>query len=141
MHAECSTFIQVIMHMDKLISNHVLVIEDEPIISEKIIKKLTSFIDSKEIKLAHTVKNSLDLLEEFKFNIIVLDLNLSDGNGITILNKVKENNLDSLVYIFSINSELKKICIKKGAAAFFDKSKDFNDLVSTIRAAHRNIHC
>jgi len=122
--------------MDKIISYHVLVIEDKPIISEKIAKKLTSFIDPKEIKLVHTVKDSLGLLEEFKFNIIVLDLNLSDGNGITILNKVKDANLKSLVYVFSINSELKKICIKKGATAFFDKSKDFHDLISTIRTAY-----
>lgn len=122
--------------MDKIISYHVLIIEDKPIISEKIAKKLTSFIDSKKIKLAHTVKDSLDLLEEFKFKVIVLDLNLSDGNGITILSKVKEANLNSVVYVFSINSELKKICIKKGATAFFDKSKDFHDLISTIKTTY-----
>lgn len=116
-----------------------LVIEDEPIISEKIVKKLTSFIDSKNIKLANTVEESLDLLDSFKFNIIVLDLNLIDGNGITILNKVKEDNLKALVYVFSINSELKNICLKKGATAFFDKSKDFNNLISTVKSAYQNI--
>jgi DNA-binding NarL/FixJ family response regulator len=124
--------------MDQIISYHVLVIEDKPIISEKIATKLTCFIDSKKIRIAHTVKDSLGLLEEFKFNIIVLDLNLSDGNGITILNKVKDNNLKSLVYVFSINSELKKICIKKGAAAFFDKSKDFHDLIATIITTYQS---
>ncbi|WP_157805314.1 response regulator [Confluentibacter citreus] len=116
-----------------------LVIEDEPIISDKIVKKLTGFIDSKKIKLESTVKGSLDLLDTFKFNIIILDLNLIDGNGITVLNKIKENNLNSLVYVFSINSELKNICLKKGATAFFDKSKDFDNLISTVKTAHQNI--
>lgn len=115
-----------------------LVVEDEPIISEKIVKKLTSFIDAEKIKLANTVEGSLDLLDTFKFNIIILDLNLIDGNGITVLNKVKENNLNSLVYVFSINSELKNICLKKGATAFFDKSKDFDNLISTVRTAYQN---
>lgn len=119
--------------MDKIISNHILIIEDEPIISEKIMKNLASFTDS-NIELANTVKDSLVLLNKFKFNIIVLDLNLKDGNGITILNKLKEDNLESLVYVFSINSELKKIAIKKGATAFFDKSKDFDNLISAIKA-------
>src|SRR5690606_8994438 len=93
--------------------NYMLIIEDEPIISEKIVEKLTSFIDSKKIKLANSVEDSLGLLDAFKFNIIILDLNLIDGNGITILNKLKEDNLNSLVYVFSINSELKNICLKK----------------------------
>lgn len=119
--------------MDKIISNHILIIEDEPIISEKIIKNLETFTDSK-IELASTVKDSLILLNTSKFKIIILDLNLKDGNGITILNKLKEDDLKSLVYVFSINSELKKITIKKGATAFFDKSKDFDDLISAIKA-------
>ncbi|PKQ44142.1 response regulator [Confluentibacter flavum] len=125
--------------MNKLISHYMLVVEDEPIISEKIVKKLTDFIDSKKIKLANTVAGSLDLLDTCKFNIIILDLNLNDGNGITILNKVKEDHLKSLVYVFSINSELKNICLKKGATAFFDKSKDFDDLISTVKTAYQNI--
>ncbi|WP_157804951.1 response regulator [Confluentibacter lentus] len=116
-----------------------LIIEDEPIINEKIVEKLTSFIDSKKIKLANSVEDSLSLLDTFKFNIIILDLNLIDGNGITILNKVKEDHLNSLVYVFSINSELKNICLKKGATGFFDKSKDFDDLISTVRIAYQNL--
>jgi DNA-binding NarL/FixJ family response regulator len=125
--------------MNKTLSDYILVIEDEPIIREKIVKKLSSFIDSEKIKLAVTVKDSLELLDTYKFNIIILDLNLSDSNGVTILNKLKKDNLKSLVYVFSINSELKKICIKKGATAFFDKSKDFSSLISTVKTSYQNI--
>ena len=118
---------------------HILIVEDKPIISGKIVKKLTSFIDPEKIKLSDSVEDALHLLNTYKFNVIILDLNLSDGNSVTILNKVKEDNLNALVYVFSINSELKNICLKKGAAAFFDKSKDFNNLISTVKSAYQNI--
>jgi len=121
--------------MYKSISNHILVIEDEPIIGEKIVKNLITLTDS-NIKLVNTVADSIDLLDQYKFNIIILDLNLKDGNGVTILNKVKKDNLGSLVYVFSIDSELKNICLNKGATAFFDKSKDFDNLISTVKTAY-----
>lgn len=115
--------------------NNILVIEDESTISSKIVDGLSKLIDLNNIKLATNIKDSLSLLDAFKFNIIILDLHLSDGNGITVLNKVKKDNPDTLVYVFSINSELEKICLNKGASLFFDKSKDFDHLISAVNTA------
>ena len=120
--------------MDELISSYLLVIEDEPIIRGKILKKLAAFIDIERIKFAANLQDSFNLLNTYEFKVIILDLNLSDGNGIEILNKSKEYPLEPLIYVFSINSELKRICLKKGADAFFDKSKDFDKLISTIKS-------
>jgi len=39
----------------------------------------------------------------------------------------------TLVYVFSISSELNNICLNKGATAFFYKSKGFDDLISTVK--------
>ena len=116
----------------------IMVVEDDAVIGEKITNDFQHFIDPKEIKLAQSLKESFDLLESCVFKIIVLDLSLPDGNGIAVLDKLQEDGLNVLVYVFSINSELKKLCLRKGATAFFDKSKDFNDLKSTVKKHFTN---
>lgn len=113
--------------------NYILVIEDEPVINKKIVKQLANLTNLDKIKSTTSIKESLELLDAFKFDIIILDLNLNDGNGIEVLSKVRKNNLGSLVYVFSICSELAKISLNKGATAFFDKSKGFDDLISTVK--------
>ncbi|WP_338358606.1 response regulator [Yeosuana marina] len=112
-----------------------MVVEDDLVIGERITNEFERFINSKDIKLARTVKESFDLLDSFEFKIMVLDLSLPDGNGIAVLDKLQEDNLNVVAYVFSINSELKKLCIRKGATAFFDKSKDFNNLINTVRSS------
>ena len=37
------------------------------------------------------------------------------------------------VFVFSVNTELKNICLRYGAAAFFDKANDFDKLIETIK--------
>ena len=120
--------------MNQKSSSSILIVEDEIVIGKKITCELKHFIDSKNIKLAKTIKEAFVLLDAYKFKIIVLDLSLPDGNGTIILDKIQEEKSNTLVYVFSINLELKKASIKKGAAAFFDKSEDFNDLISTVKS-------
>ena len=64
--------------------------------------------------------------------MIILDLNLPDGNGIELLKWVKEKQIETQVYVFSTSIELKRLCLKYGTFAFFDKAKDFNKLIETL---------
>jgi DNA-binding response OmpR family regulator len=65
-------------------------------------------------------------------DIVILDLKLPDGNGIEILRTIKEEKLTTKVYVFSVNSELKKICLRLGADQFFDKSTDIEKLIEIL---------
>ena len=115
-----------------------MILEDDPLISDKIKNELELFMESDSIITSETVEESLNLFEHLDFKIAVLDLNLPDGSGIKVLNKIQEKKLDTIVYVFSIDLELKNTCLKKGATAFFDKSKDFYDLVLAVKNALEN---
>lgn len=112
-----------------------LILEDDPVISEKIKSELEVFTEQTNIIMSETVEESLKLLEDYIFKIAILDLNLTDGSGIKVLNKIQEKELETTVFIFSVDLEMKKICIKKGATAFFDKSKGLNKLITTVQSA------
>ena len=112
--------------------NKVLVVEDDISIGEKKISETNNIDSISEVKLLTTIKDAKNTLDTNYFEIIVLDLNLPDGNGIQLLRWLKEKQIETKVLIFSINKELKRLCLQSGAHDFFDKSKDFDALLDTI---------
>ena len=97
--------------------NKVLVVEDDISIGEKNFSETNNIDSISEVKLLTTIKDAKNTL---------------DGNGIQLLRWLKEKQIETKVLIFSINKELKRLCLQSGAHDFFDKSKDFDALLDTI---------
>ena len=113
---------------------NLLVIEDNAYIGEKIVNASKEIKKIKEVKLSTTLKDAFEFLSKIEFDKITLDLSLPDGNGIEILKWLKEKNIEKKVFVFSTNTELKQICLRYGATAFFDKANDFDNLINTIKS-------
>jgi DNA-binding NarL/FixJ family response regulator len=60
-------------------------------------------------------------------------LKLPDGNGIQLLKLLKDKKIETKVFVFSISTELKRVCLKYGAFAFFDKAKGFDELIAALK--------
>ncbi|GAB7256949.1 response regulator [Polaribacter sp. OB-PA-B3] len=112
-----------------------LIVEDNPLIGEKILKASKNIHPLKNIKLTATLKEAISFLEKNNVDIITLDLSLPDGNGIELLKWFKEKNNLPKVYVFSTSKELKRTCLRYGALGFFDKSTDFDNLIKTIETS------
>ena len=50
-----------------------------------------------------------------------------------MLKLLKERNEKKKVLVFSTNTDLKNVCLRYGAYAFFDKANDFDALIETIK--------
>ncbi|MFN0728376.1 response regulator [Polaribacter gochangensis] len=116
-------------------SNNLLIVEDNSFIGKKILKATKELNTIVDIRLAESIQEAIAFLNEMKFKFLILDLKLPDGNGIEILKHFKEKKIEKKVFVFSISTELKNICLKYGASAFFDKSKDFDKLIEAIKKA------
>ncbi len=112
----------------------VLLIEDDIEIGKWLIKQISGISNIGSVHWGTRLKESFLLFEQIEPDIIILDLKLPDGSGIEILKKVKALNSTVKVYVFSINSELKNICLRKGADGFFDKSCDGEKLMDTLNS-------
>lgn len=111
-----------------------LLIEDDFCIGKKLYDTTKDLQNIHTVNLAVNLQEAKTMLLLMNYDVIVLDLNLPDGNGLELLKWLKEENRLVKVFIFSINIELKRICLKKGAELFFDKSEDFDLLIDTIKA-------
>ena len=112
---------------------NLLIVEDNTFIGEKIVKAAKEVNGVKDIRLTTTLQEAISFLSDTKVERITLDLNLPDGNGIELLKWLKEKQIETKVFVFSASTYLKKICLRYGALAFYDKSKDFDELIETIK--------
>lgn len=114
-------------------SNNLLVIEDNTYIRKKIEDEVKKIGGIHNVLVSKSLKEAFTFLNNNNLNMITLDLSLPDGNGIEVLKWLKKNQLEKKVYVFSTSTELKQICLRYGAFAFFDKANDFDELIETIK--------
>lgn len=118
--------------MDITKPKNLLLIEDDFHIGEKLYNTAKDLEVINSVQLSSNLKDGMAKLIEKDYDLIILDLSLPDGNGIELLRWLKEKKIEVEVFVFSMNIELKKICLKNGAKKFFDKSKDFDLLIENI---------
>ena len=114
---------------------NLLIVEDNPFIGEKIVSAAKDVSGLKEIRLTPTLQEAISFLNDTKVELITLDLSLPDGNGIELLKWLKEKKIEQKVFVFSTSTELKQVCLRYGASAFFDKANDFDKLIENIKCA------
>lgn len=83
----------------------VLIVEDEKPLAHEIeafLKKSFYLCD-----IAHSFKTGLEQLELNKYDFILIDLSLPDGDGLEILKRAKKNNPDAAYIIITARTQLK----------------------------------
>ena len=109
---------------------HVLVIEDNPADIRILEYSLAGEFDGTtyQITPANTLSSGLQLVESFKFNIALLDLNLPDSAGLDTLRKFNSTHPNTPVIVLTGTSDdgTGKEAIRMGAQDYMVKG-EFND--------------
>lgn len=109
----------------------ILLIENDNIEVEKLKKSISGEFSNYEISLANSGSKALSYLEGNFPDIILLDLNMSDTNGIEFLSIVKGNSklkhIPIIVLTISKNDNDVKECYKLGIAGYLLKSLSEED--------------
>ncbi|MBU3011525.1 response regulator [Polaribacter vadi] len=113
---------------------NLLIVEDNTLIGKNIVNATKEIVGIENLHLIDNLKEAISLITTINFKLIILDLSLPDGNGVELLKLLKEKDAKNKVLVFSTNTHLKRVCLKYGAFAFFDKANDFDKLIETIRA-------
>lgn len=103
--------------MDK----NILIIDDEPLISMHIARLLQS--EDFSVLRATNGKEGLSVIENQPPDLIILDLKLPDVNGMDLLKKISEKNLDTKVVVLTGHGNIDSAvqAIKLGAADYITK--------------------
>jgi DNA-binding NarL/FixJ family response regulator len=114
----------------------VLVIDDHPVVRVGIVKSLT-VAGFTCIGQASSVKEAIAAIALHNPEVISVDLNLPDGNGLEIVQWVKKHSATTVVIVLSLNDELDLIsaAARAGANGFISKSSGLELLVAAIENA------
>jgi len=116
----------------------ILVIDDErPIRST--LKEILEF-EKFVVETAEDGKAGLDLILKNKYDLILCDIKMPKMDGMEVLDKIMENNIETPVVMISGhgNVETAVEAIKKGAYDFIQKPLDLNRTLVTLRNALDN---
>lgn len=110
-----------------------LVVDDHPLIREGISNSLNSLGDV-SITLAGSKAEAIASITHSPPDVIILDLNLPDGNGFEVLTWVKSINPDTVVIILTFNAQPVNLraAMIAGANAYILKSAPLSEVKAAV---------
>ncbi len=114
-----------------------LLIEDEIALADNI----NAYLSTSEVvcEVATSYNIAIDKLGIYKYDIIILDIMLPDGNGLDIVRYLKENQLESGILIISAKNSLDDRVdgLELGADDYLTKPFHLSELNARLKAIYR----
>jgi DNA-binding NarL/FixJ family response regulator len=117
------------------VSASVLVIDDHPLVREGVKKSLTA-AGFNCVGEAGSLKEAIAMIALHNPDVITVDLNLPDGNGLEIISWARKNSSTIAIIVLTLDDDLDLVsaAAQSGAQAFISKSESAEHLVSAIKS-------
>lgn len=109
--------------------------DDSEILRSRLVKMLSEFEEIEVVGQAKYARGILKPIKELNPDIIILDIQMPDRNGIKVLEEIRENNIPGKVIIFTNYPyvQYRKRCMELGADFFFYKATEFENLIDVLK--------
>ena len=113
---------------------HILVVEDERSLCDTVVRSLRRLAYS--VDFCYDGQSAMEMLAVEKFDLVVLDLNLPDADGMTVLETLRKTDCDTKVLILSARCEVadKVKGLDSGANDYLAKPFHLDELAARIRS-------
>ncbi|MDE3253648.1 MAG: response regulator [Bacteroidota bacterium] len=119
----------------------VLLIDDTVLILQRLQSMLSGLPEISNMELATSAEEALIIMEYFKPDILVLDINMPGMGGIEMLRKVTGEQSSKPVIIMLTNNTFagyRDECMRLGADYFLDKSREFIHIPDIVQQLRQN---
>ena len=116
-------------------SASVLIIDDHPLVRDGIRKSLAA-AGFNCVGEAGSLKEAIAMIALHKPDVITVDLNLPDGNGLEIITWARKHSSSIAIIVLSLDGDLELVSAasQSGAQAFISKSESADHLISAINS-------
>ncbi|BCQ62015.1 two component transcriptional regulator, LuxR family [Pseudomonas sp. NFPP10] len=114
-------------------SKSVLIVDDHPVVCEAIRKTLETQGYSIVGETADGI-SALNMILSLKPDIVILDVSLEKMDGLTVLKRIAQANLDVRVLVFTAQSvdTYAMRCLQAGASGFVSKNEPLTKLLKAV---------
>ncbi len=119
-----------------------LIVDDHAVVRGGLRQFLAHDVDYRVIGEAGTGQAALEMVQSEHWDLLLLDIGLSDINGIEVLKRIKHDQPDLPVLIFSMFSEDDYAipALDAGAHGYLPKDSAPEEILEAIRRASRDEH-
>lgn len=115
----------------------VLLVEDSVLIRDTLIEILNGSDDLNIAGVAATQNKAIELLDKEQFDMLLVDIELSQGNGFEVIKHTLEDNYPYTKPVFVMltnhaHPQYRSLAKNLGVKYFFDKSMDFDLAIEMI---------
>ena len=109
---------------------NLFIVEDSVHIQNRLKAFVEELPDVHVVGIASEVNNAYHAIVEVNPDVLILDLQLGDGNGLTLLKSIKQNRPNIKVVVLTNHAtEANRLhALRAGADNFLDKSTDFKQI-------------
>ena len=127
------------MDLDNLHKINVLIVDDHPIMREGLRKLLQEEPDIMVVAEAGTGQQALDIARDLQPDVVLLDINLPNLNGIQVTSKLKAERTGIAVILLTAYDDEEQVlhAMRAGASAYCPKDIEPERLMNVIRQVAR----
>lgn len=116
-------------------SVHVLIVDDSSIVRLRVAEMVGSVEHVAVVGQARGVSDALTAMRELRLDLVILDIQMPDGDGLTVLEAAKRLNPAPAVLMLTnyVDDYHRLRCAAAGADFFLDKSKQFEEIPNVLR--------
>ena len=119
--------------MDSSRSNHkikVFIADDSLIVREHLVTMLDELAGIEIVGQAENVAEAISGIRIHQPDVVILDIRMPDGNGIDVLQTIKQDEMAPMVIILTNYPYpgYRQKCMQAGADFFLDKSAEFDQI-------------
>ncbi|MGA8514746.1 MAG: response regulator transcription factor [Burkholderiaceae bacterium] len=117
----------------------VFVVEDSEAICDRIVRMVNKVKNTNVAGTANSVSGALRGIENMQPDVVILDIQLLDGDGMQVLQHVRKvMPFTKTMVLTNFNSDqYRGLALRFGADAFLDKSNDFFQIPDLLLAWHQ----
>ena len=114
---------------------NLLIVEDSALISCLLRDLLTGLPGVGRIEQTGTLAQAMQSAHKTVPTLVILDLQLPDGNGMQIIDSLKLLSADLRIAVLTLHADnaYRHKCLSLGADWFFDKATDIDTLLGLVR--------
>ncbi|MGA7179368.1 MAG: two-component system response regulator NarL [Thiobacillaceae bacterium] len=117
----------------------ILIVDDHPLFRKGVIQLIQAEPEFSFVGEAASGEEGIRLAHSLKPDMILLDLNMKDMNGVKVLKAVKDAGLDSRVIMLTVSDQAEDLvaALQAGADGYLLKDMEPEDLIAHLTEAAR----
>ena len=112
----------------------ILIVDDSAVVRERLKQLLTRLKGVEVLTEAGAAKSGRKFAAKLKPEVVIMDVQMRDGRGLELIRDLKRSRPAPSIIVLTNEAypEIRNRCLTAGADYFFDKSGDYQELVSVL---------